>query len=477
MKKRVVYVLALLSGLVLAATAAACGKNAASDEVVLSGFDVPAEAVVAVGSEYTIPVPLVTDGDGNVYEVSYTVTRGGQTVTAAGGLFVADTVGDYTVTYTVDDGSGPETRSTLIYARYRAAVTADRSELYVGETVTAGALGIRVYTGESESAAGLTLTLTAADGSVVTGAVPSAGTYELKVTMRDDTYFAESTFVMQAVDPVTVTIDTTDICVIVGESVDLAALSPTVYDRLADSAETGYSFAYASDTAEISGSLFTATDAGGQTVTVTATGAEGTVIADVTIPTRATAAQTNALYTELLAAADKTTDEFYAQGARLQRYYDSLPEAERADVDATGEEISYLAGGVVYGGDKLVYFDSPFGQKQILRMADGYQTTADGEYMFDYHNYAFVTGDNYITGESGVLKLMRPNSMYAVHIYFDGSKIPGDFDDYGTLGFKLRHNGSTTNGKIICVLYSGETMVKRTVDIAADREILFTFNL
>ena len=296
----------------------------------------------------------------------------------------------------------------------------------MGETVSAEALGIKALTDGGEIATGFTLTLTAADGSAVSGAVPSAGTYELKVTMLDDTCFADSAFVMEAVDPYTVTFDFDGINVIVGESVDLSSLSPTIFDRLSGTAAAGYDFSYASDTAEIEGTLFTATDAGGQTVTVTATGADRTVTAEVTIPTRATVDQTNSLYDELLAVEDKTTEEFYARGARLQRYYDSLSASERADVNASEEEVYYLAGGVVYGGDKLVYFDTSFGEKQVLRMADGYQTTEDGEFIYDYNNYAFVTGDNYISGERGVLKLMRPSSMYSVGIYFDGSKIPGD---------------------------------------------------
>ena len=78
------------------------GSSVSSEEeIVLSGFDVPAEETVSYGTIYTIPDYVVQDQNGTLYTVEYVVTSGGETISVVGGQISIDSTDDYTITYTV----------------------------------------------------------------------------------------------------------------------------------------------------------------------------------------------------------------------------------------------------------------------------------------------------------------------------------------------------------------------------------------
>ena len=63
----------------------------------LIGFDVPETGNVSYGQSYTLPVFVVTDTEGNVYSVTYSVTNGGEAVTVVAGKFDVEKTADYIV--------------------------------------------------------------------------------------------------------------------------------------------------------------------------------------------------------------------------------------------------------------------------------------------------------------------------------------------------------------------------------------------
>ena len=123
---------------------AACtgGKNPGGDdgELVLTGFDVPAETEVSYGSIYTIPVYVVKDQNGKLYTVEYVVTNGDDTVSVVGGQIRIDRSTDYLITFTViiGEGENQQKKTTLKVMdadKPKVSMEGMKKSYVVGETI------------------------------------------------------------------------------------------------------------------------------------------------------------------------------------------------------------------------------------------------------------------------------------------------------------------------------------------------------
>ena len=123
---------------------AACtgGKNPGGDdgELVLTGFDVPAETEVSYGSIYTIPVYVVKDQNGKLYTVEYVVTNGDDTISVVGGQISIDRSTDYLITFTViiGEGENQQKKTTLKVMdadKPKVSMEGMKKSYVVGETI------------------------------------------------------------------------------------------------------------------------------------------------------------------------------------------------------------------------------------------------------------------------------------------------------------------------------------------------------
>ena len=123
---------------------AACtgGTNPGGDdgELVLTGFDVPAETEVSYGSIYTIPVYVVKDQNGKLYTVEYVVTNGDDTISVVGGQISIDRSTDYLITFTViiGEGENQQKKTTLKVMdadKPKVSMEGMKKSYIVGETI------------------------------------------------------------------------------------------------------------------------------------------------------------------------------------------------------------------------------------------------------------------------------------------------------------------------------------------------------
>ena len=109
-------------------------------ELVLTGFDVPAETEVSYGSIYTIPVYVVKDQNGKLYTVEYVVTNGDDTVSVVGGQIRIDRSTDYLITFTVIIGEeeNQQKKTTLKVMdadKPKVSMEGMKKSYVVGETI------------------------------------------------------------------------------------------------------------------------------------------------------------------------------------------------------------------------------------------------------------------------------------------------------------------------------------------------------
>lgn len=92
------------------------GSNISGGAAVIEGYDVAETFTVNEREMVDVPLPIVTDGDGNVLDVVYEVTTkdGGYVGTSAGKFFASDTQG-YVIRYVVigKDGTTYEKTTTI----------------------------------------------------------------------------------------------------------------------------------------------------------------------------------------------------------------------------------------------------------------------------------------------------------------------------------------------------------------------------
>ena len=109
-------------------------------ELVLTGFDVPAETEVSYGSIYTIPVYVVKDQNGKLYTVEYVVTNGDDTISVVGGQIRIDRSTDYLITFTViiGEGENQQKKTTLKVMdadKPKVSMEGMKKSYVVGETI------------------------------------------------------------------------------------------------------------------------------------------------------------------------------------------------------------------------------------------------------------------------------------------------------------------------------------------------------
>lgn len=106
----------------------------------LIGFDVPETGSVSYGQSYTLPVFVVTDTEGNVYSVTYSVTNGGEAVTVVAGKFDVEKTADYIVVYSVEVGGKTisKTMTLKVIDDVRPTVRAEgmKAWYFIGEDIT-----------------------------------------------------------------------------------------------------------------------------------------------------------------------------------------------------------------------------------------------------------------------------------------------------------------------------------------------------
>lgn len=123
-------IVVLMSAVLIAFVAFACGDGSKEPEWSVASFDVAESLVAESGEEFDIPAAEMTGSDGVVYTPQITVRRGDATVDATGMKFRIDGTEDYVIVYTVTGKDGKEYTKTTVVKVY-PSYSVDLSEINV----------------------------------------------------------------------------------------------------------------------------------------------------------------------------------------------------------------------------------------------------------------------------------------------------------------------------------------------------------
>ena len=111
-------IVVLMSAVLIAFVAFACGNGSKEQGWSVASFDVAESLVAESGEEFDIPAAEMTGSDGVVYTPRITVRRGDATVDATGMKFRIDGTEDYVIVYTVTGKDGKEYTKTTVVKVY-----------------------------------------------------------------------------------------------------------------------------------------------------------------------------------------------------------------------------------------------------------------------------------------------------------------------------------------------------------------------
>lgn len=111
-------IVVLMSAVLIAFVAFACGNGSKEQGWSVASFDVAESLVAESGEEFDIPAAEMTGSDGVVYTPQITVRRGDATVEVTGMKFRIDGTEDYVIVYTVTGKDGKEYTKTTVVKVY-----------------------------------------------------------------------------------------------------------------------------------------------------------------------------------------------------------------------------------------------------------------------------------------------------------------------------------------------------------------------